>query len=234
MGGLGAALLAIVGALAVVSFVRLTGTIFLGSARSASAEHAHEAPRLMTIPLLILAAAVFALGLFPTALVAPLEVVAPGTAIHAAPFLRAISLPVQLAAVAAALAFAALFAATKQSPRAVTWDCGYAAPTARMQYTGRSLGEWISERLTPGFFRPKVEGTLPEGIFPASASFAVDTREPFFEKLYMPAAGRWVRRAMRFRWVQHGRLPEYLLYIFVTLVAGICWAIVYPMLGAWR
>jgi len=37
---------------------------------------------------------------------------------------------------------------------------------------------------------------------------------------------------MRFRWVQHGRLPESLLYIVVTLVAGICWAIVYPLLGA--
>jgi len=234
MLALGAAALALVGALAVVSFVRLTGTIFLGSARSASAEHAHEAPRLMTIPLLVLVVAVFALGLFPAALVAPLDVVAPGTSLHAAPFLRAISLPVQLAAVASALVFAALLGATKRSPRAVTWDCGYAAPTARMQYTGLSLGEWIAERLTPGFFRPRTEGSAPEGVFPSSASFAVDTREPFFEKLYMPAAGRWVRRAMRFRWVQHGRLPEYLLYIFVTLVAGICWAIVYPLLGAWR
>jgi formate hydrogenlyase subunit 3/multisubunit Na+/H+ antiporter MnhD subunit len=233
MVALGAAVLALVGALAVVSFVRLTGTIFLGSARSASAEHSHEAPRLMTVPLGILAVAVLALGLVPTALVAPLDAVAPGTAAHAAPFLGAIALPVQIVAALSALAFLALLAATKRSPRALTWDCGYAAPTARMQYTGRSLGEWISERLMPGFLRPRSEGSTLSGAFPSPVDFAIVTREPFFEKLYLPAAERWARRAMRLRWVQHGRLPEYLLYIFLTLVAGLCWAIVYPLLGGW-
>ncbi len=230
----GAAVLALVGALAVVSFVRLVGTVFLGSARSSTAEGAHEAPRLMRVPLVVLSSAVLGLGLLPTLLVQPLEVVAPGAKALVAPFLGAIALPVQLAAIGSALLLLALVAATRRSPRAVTWDCGYAAPTPRMQYTGRSLGEWISERLTPGLLRPRVAGTIPSGNFPAAAEFSVDAREPFLEHLYEPAAARWSRRAMRFRWVQQGRLPLYLLYMFTALVAGICWAIVFPLLGAWR
>lgn len=231
MLGLGAALLALVGALAVVSFVRLTGTIMLGSARSTHASHAHEAEPSMRFALGFLSALVLLAGLFPAAPVSPLSAIAPGTREHVAPFLDVITLPVQITAVSSALLLLALVAATKRSPRHVTWDCGYAAPTARMQYSARSLGEWISERLVPRFFRPKVRGTIPAGSFPTSASFAVETHEPFGESIYKPAAATWARRAMRFRWLQQGHLPSYLLYIFLTLVAGICWAVVYPLLG---
>jgi hydrogenase-4 component B len=234
MLGLGAAVLALVGALAVVSFVRLTGTILLGAPRSPVAETAHEAAPSMRFVLVALAAVVLLSGLFPSALAGPLGRIAPDASVHVAPFLRAISLPVQLAAVASAIAFAAMIAATKRSPRGVTWDCGYAAPTARMQYTARSLGEWINERLVPQFFRPGAGGTIPSGTFPISAEFAVEATEPFSERIYKPAADRWARRAMSLRWIQQGRLPAYLLYIFLTLVAGVCWAIVYPLLGSWR
>ncbi|MGK2859790.1 MAG: hypothetical protein ACSLFQ_21545, partial [Thermoanaerobaculia bacterium] len=230
----GAAILAFVGAVAVVCFVRLTGTIFLGSARTERAAHAHEAPLLMRVPLLILAAAVLVPGLVPTALLRPLDVVAPGAREAIAPFLGAIALPVQLVAIGSIGLFAALLALTRTSPRAVTWDCGYAMPTARMQYTGRSIGEWISERLTPEFLRPRVDAPLPFDTFPASARLTVASREPFSEQIYTPLVTRWARRAMRYRWIQQGRLPHYLLYILVTLVAGIGWAVVFPLLGAWR
>jgi formate hydrogenlyase subunit 3/multisubunit Na+/H+ antiporter MnhD subunit len=231
--GFGAALLALVGALAVVSFVRLAGTVMLGSARSEHAEHAHEAAPSMRLPLAALSVVVLFSGVFPTALLAPLSAVVPAAAEHCGPFLSAISLPVQLAAAAAALALLSLLATTRRSPRQVTWDCGYAAPTPRMQYTGRSIGEWINERLVPEFLRPDARGAMPSGPFPASARFGVDTREPFTERLYLPLAARWARRAMRFRWIQQGLLPSYLLYILLTLVAGVCWAIVYPMLDRW-
>ncbi|MCM2314985.1 MAG: hypothetical protein NDJ92_07530 [Thermoanaerobaculia bacterium] len=230
----GAAILAFVGAIAVVCFVRLTGTIFLGNSRSEQAAHAHESPLLMRIPMIVLAAAVIVTGLLPTVIVQPLQAVAPGALESIAPFLGAIALPVQLAALGTVALFVVLLAATRRSPRAVTWDCGYAAPTARMQYTGRSLGEWISERLTPDFLRPRVEAPMPFDMFPPPAKLSVSTREPFSEELYRPLVKRWARRAMRFRWVQQGRLPHYLLYILVTLVAGIGWAVVFPLLRAWR
>ena len=80
----------------------------------------------MRVPLVVLSSAVLGLGLLPTLLVQPLEVVAPGAKALVAPFLGAIALPVQLAAIGSALLLLALVAATRRSPRAVTWDCGYA------------------------------------------------------------------------------------------------------------
>lgn len=232
--GFGAALLALTGALAVVSFVRLTGTIMLGAPRGSEAAHAHDAAPSMRGVLVVLAALVLIAGLLPSAPVPLVEHAAPGARAHAAPFLAAIALPIQLAAGCGALVMLALVLATRRSPRRVTWDCGYAAPTARMQYTGRSLGEWISERLVPRFLRPDARGTIASGLFPVASRFDVASREPFTDAIYLPAASRWARRAMRFRWIQQGRLPSYLLYIFLTLVAGICWAVVYPLLGAFR
>jgi hypothetical protein len=36
---------------------------------------------------------------------------------------------------------------------------------------------------------------------------------------------------MRLRWMQQGRLPVYLLYIFVALLAGVVWVVLFPYLG---
>ncbi len=230
---LAAAVIALAGALAVVCFVRLTGATFLGSARSEAAADAHEAPFLMRAPLVVLAVACIALGVFPTITAGALETVT-GVRGVIAPFLRAISVPLQAAVVAAALAVVALFAATRRSPRRATWDCGYAQPTARMQYTAGSLSEWFTSRLLPRFLRPVFRVTAPTALYPAAATFSVDIDEPFADRILQPAAARWAARAMWLRWLQQGRLSLYLLYIFVALLASVTWVVVFPHVGASR
>jgi hydrogenase-4 component B len=224
---LAAAIVALVGALAVACFVRLAGSIFLGVARTDAAARVHEAPLLMRAPLVVLAAACIALGLFPTAIAGTLETIT-GTHGVIAPFLHAIALPLQLGAVAAALALAVLLAATRRSPRRPTWDCGYAQPTPRMQYTASSLSEWFTTHLTPRFLRPAARTLAPSGLHPAAAAFAADVDEPFADRLLQPLAARWVARAMRLRWLQQGRLSLYLLYIFFTLILAVAWVVAFP------
>jgi hydrogenase-4 component B len=233
MATLAAAVIALVGALAVVCFVRLTGAIFLGSARGDAAADAHEAPLLMRAPLVVLAVACIALGVFPATVARALETVTgvPGVI---APFLRAISLPLQASVVAMALAVAALVAATRRSPRRTTWDCGYAQPTARMQYTAGSLSEWLTRRLFPRFLRPAFRVTTPIALYPATSAFTVEVDEPFADRILRPLATRWAARAMWLRWLQQGRLPLYLLYIFVTLLVSVAWVVVFPHVGALR
>lgn len=230
---LAAAVIALVGALGVACFVRLTGTIFLGAPRSADANGAHEAPFLMRAPLVVLAAACVAIGIFPLALSGALGTVT-GAAGELTPFLRALSGPLQIAAVVTAATLAALIAATRRSPRRLTWDCGYAQPTARMQYTARSLSEWLTSRLLPRFLRPAVRATAGTTLYPAMATFAMDVDEPFADRILRPIAERWAMRAMRLRWLQQGRLPLYLLYIFVALLAGVAWVVLFPYLGGGR
>lgn len=227
---LGAAVLAIAGALAVACFVRLTGVVFLGAPRSDV--HAHEAPATMRAPMLLLAVAAIALGVAVAPAIAALAPLAGSrAAVDAiAPFASTLPL-LALAGVAATIGV--VFAA-RRSPRVPTWGCGYAAPSARMQYTGRSLGEWLTERLVPSFIAPRVELERPRGIFPAAARLAVDARDPFAVRIYLPVARRWARRAMQLRWLQQGRLTIYLLYILVTLLAFIAWSLVNPLLEALR
>lgn len=230
---LAAAVIALVGALAIACFVRLTGAMFLGAARSDDASNAQEAPFLMRAPLVVLAAGCIALGLFPIALGRALSSVIgdPGAV---TPFLHDLGVPLQVAAFATAATIGALIAATRRSPRTLTWDCGYAQPTTRMQYTARSLSEWLTSRLLPRFLSPVVRVASPTTLYPTTVSFAVDVDEPFADRLFQPIAKRWAARAMRLRWLQQGRLPLYLLYIFVALLAGIAWVVLFPYLGGGR
>jgi len=71
-------------------------------------------------------------------------------------------------------------------------------------------------------------------ILVLSIVLLVDVDEPFADRILQPLAARWAARAMRLRWLQQGRLSLYLLYIFVTLLAGVAWVVVFPHVGAWR
>jgi len=103
-----------------------------------------------------------------------------------------------------------------------------------MQYTGRSIGEWLTERLTTGFFQPDVQIVRPRGPFPSEGALAIRVDEPFADRVYTPFAMRWAERAARLRWMQQGRLTIYLLYILVTLLGALAWSVVAPLLEAMR
>jgi hydrogenase-4 component B len=229
---LGGAAIALAGALAVVCFVRLAGIVFLGAPRTEAAQQASEAGWAMRLPLVVLAVACVAPGVWPSMFLRPLSAIIGSDALVSA--LVPFALPLRITALAVIGLTAVLLLRARRSPRLTTWDCGYAAPSARMQYTGRSIAEWLTERLTPGFFRPGVEVAAPRGLFPAEATLVVRVDEPFADRVVLPHARRWAKHAARLRWVQQGRLPLYLLYIFLTLLAAIAWSVAAPFLEAMR
>jgi NADH:ubiquinone oxidoreductase subunit 5 (subunit L)/multisubunit Na+/H+ antiporter MnhA subunit len=229
---IGAAVVAVAGALAVVCFVRLTGIVFLGAPRTPAADQAEEAGWAMRLPVIALAVACVVPGLWPALLVDPLGAIIGDHAVAWA--LLPFALPLRITAVASIGIAALMLLRARGSKRVLTWDCGYAAPSGRMQYTGRSLGEWLSERLTPAFFRPLLETGRIQGVFPAPTSLEVRVDEPFADRIYIPRAQRWAARAARLRWLQQGRLPLYLLYIFVTLLVAIGWSVAGPLLETLR
>ena len=229
---IGAAAVAVAGALAVVCFVRLTGIAFLGAPRTPAADHAKDPGWPMRLPLIALAAACIVPGLWPALLARPLAAILGNDA--AASALAPFAMPLRITALAAIGIAVLMLHLVRTSKRAATWDCGYAAPSTRMQYTGRSLGEWLSERLTPAFFRPALEGGRIEGIFPAPTALEVRVDEPFADRVYIPRARRWAERAAGLRWVQQGHLHLYLLYILVTLLVAIVWSVAGPILEMLR
>jgi hydrogenase-4 component B len=102
--------------------------------------------------------------------------------------------------------------------RAGTWDCGYAAPTARMQYTAGSFAGIIT-----GWFawilRPERHARPPEGNFPTRASFSEHTPETVLEKVIEPVGVVVMAVSTAVRRLQHGRLQAYILYLLIGLVA---------------
>ena len=59
-----------------------------------------------------------------------------------------------------------------------TWGCGYAAPSARMQYTARSFSEQFAERLLPRPLAPRVRVSPLRGWFPAPVRLASEDGDP--------------------------------------------------------
>ena len=234
--GLAAPVLALAGGLALAAFARLFGAVFLGSARSGNADEGHEAPLAMRAPILALALACLASGLATPFLARGVDAAtrawagAAGTMpLSSAAPLAAVSLwgAVLLALLAAvALALRFLLRRTPLS-RAATWDCGYARPTSRMQYTGSSFGEWVAFRLSPRALAPRLEERRPEGPFPRAArANEAEARDPLLLRLLEPLAGRWGRRFHGLHALQEGRLSIYLVYVVGTLVALLAWSVV--------
>jgi formate hydrogenlyase subunit 3/multisubunit Na+/H+ antiporter MnhD subunit len=230
----GAPALALAGALAVASFVRIVGVTFLGAPRSAESAGAHEAPALMTSPMAVLAAACLGLGLWPSAVLPALGAAegawlgAPaGTAFLAATLARPVWGLVALAAILAGAGAWLAVLSPRASRRVPTWDCGYAAPTARMQYTSASFGAALTSVL-PGFLAPASVAEMPGGAFPEAASFRTETADPFGARLYEPFAERWAGRLARLRRLQSGRLTLYLVYVFLTMLVTLAWSVLRP------
>ncbi len=105
---------------------------------------------------------------------------------------------------------------------AVTWDCGYARPTARMQYTASSYVQ-PATAFFGAFLRTRSKLAAPTGLFPQAAAFATETVDLCTEVLYRPAFGAFGRAVGRLRWLQHGRTHIYILYIALTLIVLLVW-----------
>ncbi len=226
-----AVLLGLTGALALACFVKVCGVVFLGVPRTEAVARAHECGWAMRVPMLVLGGGCVAIGLAP-ALFWP--AIANAAAVWQpfwqdpappAPLLTLGTVHMILAA-AATLAAVVLWRRVKQNgvARAGTWDCGYAAPTARMQYTAGSFAGLIT-----GWFawilRPQRHSHVPRDYFPAHANYEEHTPETVLEQVVEPASGGVLWLAHYVRRLQHGRLQAYIFYLLVGLAALIAVAL---------
>jgi len=238
-GVLAAPALALVGALAVACFVKVFGAVFLGQARTPDAERGHEAGPAMVIPMAVLAALCFGVALGAPLVARALDaaVAAWGGAAGAAPPPLATTAPLAWVSAASATLLAALAlvfwwllrrtraaAADAAAPPAAlpTWDCGYAAPSARMQYTSSSFAETIvgllDWALRPDRFVPRLDGP-----FPPAAAFHSHVPDTVLDRLILPTFSFAGRTFARLRPIQRGNVHLYLLYILGTLLALLLW-----------
>jgi len=218
--------LAMVGALAVACFVKVFGAMFLGEPRSADALRGHEPPRTMLAPMLALAACCLAIGLAP-ALVAPALDSASAswgvqTSIASAVPLGRITAAGAILLAAIALSATVLAVRVRRAAAGPTWDCGYAAPAARMQYTSSSFSQMLVG-LFSFALRPRQSVPRIAGPFPARAAYHGDVPDVVLDRVLLPSLRTAGRALESLRLVQSGNLQSYLGYILLTLVLLLVW-----------
>lgn len=230
VGVVSAALLALIGALAVACFVKVVGAVFLGEPRSAAAAAAREAARPMVGPMVALAALCFAIGLAAPVIAPALDHAvaawAPELALRPAaelaPLARVAAVYVPLVILTAAGAWW-LARRIRGAPTDVgTWDCGYAAPSARMQYTASSFAQMLVGAFAWAL-RPDVKRPVLSTLFPAGGAFHSEVPDLVLDRLLVPSVERVDEQRRWVTWMQRGSAHAYLLYILATLVALLIW-----------
>ncbi len=225
--------LALIGGLAVACFVKVFGTVFLGSARTEVARHAHESAGSMLGPMGVLMGCCLYIGLFPAA-IAPLL----GRAIAAwspettdaasrltvlAPLGWISGMGLLLLALLA-LGSVLLWQRVRASDVATgsTWGCGYAAPSARIQYTSSSFAQMLVG-LFRWALRPQVHRPAEMPLFPEKTAFHSHVPDTVLDRAVLPSFRLSARVLTWFHVFHQGSIQTYLLYIFLALVVLLLW-----------
>jgi hydrogenase-4 component B len=220
-----AIMLAMTGALAVASFAKAGAMIFLGAPRTRPAAEAHECGLGMRGPMLALAGVCVVIGLAPV-LFWPAVSRAVGSWRPAWTATEAPAPLATLGSVHLALAVLVLAAAgwlwrkahNNGLRRGLTWDCGYATPAARMQYTSASFAG-IASGWFRWFLQPERKVRRPRGHFPAEAIRLERVPETVLERIIGPVSVVIMQGSTAVRRLQHGRLQFYILYVVAGLIA---------------
>ncbi|MBN1515436.1 hydrogenase [Candidatus Sumerlaeota bacterium] len=230
--------LGLTGGLAMMCFANVFGVVFLGEARHACCEHAHEAPWSMRLPMSLLAAACVLAGLggfwlIQLAASAAVSIHPAGMNDGAAEMLlmeTAVLLKVSALALGLIVVFLLLSLARSRLLRdrdvrnVSTWGCGYASPSPRMQYTGSSFVQPALHAFRL-FFRVKTSGDPPSGRLPVRARFSSYIADPWLNGFYEPLLKAAAAGAVRLRRIQHGRVHYYVLYLILALIAILIWSL---------
>jgi hypothetical protein len=106
---------------------------------------------------------------------------------------------------------------TKAARMAGTWDCGYARPTARMQYTGSSFSQMTVELLS-WLLWPRVKSPRINDVFAARAGFESEVPDVVLDRSLLPGARSAGRLLGWARVIQRGPIQVYLLYVLAILL----------------
>lgn len=227
--------LALIGGLTVACFTKAFGIVFLGEPRSEQAAQAHEVGPAVRLSLLILAVSCGLMGLGAPWLItafAPTLIHATGLPAESVHLALARSTDMVSAVVLVSVAFLLLVAFLAALRRrlltgrtvetSVTWDCGYAQPTARMQYTGASYAQPLT-RLLSFLLHARSERPSIAEFFPRAASLTTTTEDLAQVRGYQPVFAGIGRGLAALRWIQGGQVHLYVLYIALTLLVLLVW-----------
>jgi hydrogenase-4 component B len=234
---LSVAALALTSGLAAACFIKAFGISFLALPRSEPARQAREVSVSMRAAMALLAAACFALGVAPVAVLRFLSrttsellgpapdlqfnwnsIIASDSFATVSPLWIAGALAALLASIPIALR---IFRANTARRYYETWGCGRAVQTARFEYTATSFANPF-KRVFSVLYRPvkafAIEFHPESRFFVRTIRYSNEARSIFDDAIYGPLDRILRSFAQRVRLLQSGNVNLYLLYILVALV----------------
>lgn len=239
------AMLALTGALAAACFVKAFGIAFLGQPRSKHAANAHEASFTMLLAQGILTAICVFLGLFPTTFLKLFDPLTQQFMEQSISFQMSHGLILSnetaqggtismlglllfgLALVAVPFVLSLAFALNAKVRRGPTWDCGLRGLTPNMEYTATGFSKPI-RMIFKALFRPRREVQREYDFSPYFAKtmrFESHVEEIFQTRIYRPLNRMVLWGSRRLRALQAGSIQAYLIYIFITLLLLLIFAL---------
>ena len=213
--------LALTGGIATAVFAKAVGGVFLGEPRSKESAEATEVTFMMrfsmymlfVFSIVMIFAAPFAVKLFGKGVDPKLVMIMTKVS--------AVSLCCMLLTVLLLL-LQKVFCrgGERKSP---TWDCGYARPDARMEYTATAFSQPLAD-LFDGILRIRKSLKKPEGIFPEKAQYSEETEDGGMKGFWKPVASFIIRIAEKCHSLQSGNLHSYIFIIILALSAMLLYA----------
>jgi hydrogenase-4 component B len=244
---LSGAMLALTGALAAACFVKAFGITFLAQPRSEEARQAHEVSTAMLAGMGLLTAFCVFLGLFPTLFVRLLDPVTlrltgerlGGQLTAAGVIVLGTTQPQGGTVSTLGIALTGLcllpipfglwlvFGRQTKVRLGPTWDCGLRGLTPAMEYTATGFSKPI-RMIFKALFRPRREVQREYDYSPYFAKtlrFESHIEEAFVTRIYRPLNRGILRLSRRMRALQAGSIQAYLIYIFITLLLLLMFAL---------
>jgi formate hydrogenlyase subunit 3/multisubunit Na+/H+ antiporter MnhD subunit len=225
--------LCIIGGISIIAFSKSFSIIFLGVPRVVAKEVPREVPLLMLVPQYLTLAVMLSVIAFPGFFLRiAASVVAEGIPMDGsfAGFLQEM-IPLANQIGLLSLGFIGLVAIGVLLKFSInrklgikennTWGCAYEAPSARMQYTGKSFSKNLGKLTNSVLPEKKIYNELhPSEIFPLSRKHFTLYVDVIETRLLDPLL-KIIRQLIHlFNFVQNGRIQAYVLYgiVFILLV----------------
>ena len=234
--------LVLIGGLAIMCFTKAFGVVFLGNPRHIFHYEVKERPFFQLLPLYFIAAFIVSIGLFPKVfldlLIKPVQLF---TDLHQLPFISFQGNGIEallsvskvswflFALIFVLLGIRKLVLQKKTVSISPTWNCGYTAPTAKIQYTASSFVKTYSKLLGIIFLIIKRREKV-FGVFPGAAHLETHPYDKI-EKWFVDYPINKLKIFLgRFRFFQNGQLQFYILYGIIFIIAIISIPIIYDQI----
>ncbi len=235
---LGAALLALTGALAAACFVKVFGVVFLGNWRGHNHTVVKEVGWSMRTGMMLAAFTCLCLGIIPTTIIGWLDVISERllqvklittSGVYGWMWLTPVdperssySAPLVLIGIAAVctITYILLHVKPGKISRVPVWDCGFQKLTPKMQYNAVSFS--MPFRRIFGFLfdikeQIRLSPQQSHPAFPLKSHYHLRVRDRFWGWIYKPVIDYVVLLSRKAGMLQHGRIHVYLIYSFVTI-----------------